>query len=74
MTLRELREGRDLSQYDIAATLLVEQSAVAEFERRSNIGLGSLKRYVEALGGTLEITARFADTSVVISDIGEPAA
>jgi hypothetical protein len=31
-----------------------------------------LRRYIEALGGTLEITAHFADTAVVISDIGEP--
>jgi hypothetical protein len=33
--------------------------------------VSNLRRYIEALGGTLEITARFADTTVVISSIGE---
>jgi hypothetical protein len=33
--------------------------------------VSNLRRYVEALGGTLEITARFADASVVISNLGE---
>ncbi len=33
--------------------------------------VGNLRRYVEALGGTLEITARFADGRVVITNVGE---
>jgi hypothetical protein len=33
--------------------------------------VSNLRRYIEALGGTLEITAHFAETTVVINNIGE---
>jgi len=72
MTLEELRKARSLSQEDIAATLAVGQPAVAKLEKRADMHISNLRRYIEALGGTLEITARFADASVVISNIGEP--
>ncbi len=72
MTLEELRKARSLSQEDVAATLSVNQPAVAKREKRGDMHVSSLRRYVEALGGTLEITAHFAETTVVINNIGEP--
>jgi predicted transcriptional regulator len=72
MTLEELRKARSLSQEEVAASLTVGQPAVAKLEKRTDMHLSNLRRYIEALGGTLEITAHFADTAVVISDIGEP--
>jgi predicted transcriptional regulator len=72
MTLEELRKARSLSQEEVAASLTVGQPAVAKLERRTDMHVSNLRRYIEALGGTLEITAHFADTAVVISDIGEP--
>ena len=72
MTLEELRKARSLSQEDIAETLMVGQPAVAKLEKRTDMHVSNLRRYIEALGGTLEITARFEDASVVISNIGEP--
>jgi predicted transcriptional regulator len=72
MTLEELRKARSLSQEEVAASLAVGQPAVAKLEKRTDMHVSNLRRYVEALGGTLEITAHFADTAVVISDIGEP--
>jgi hypothetical protein len=51
--------------------LAVGQPAVTKLEKRGDMHVGNLRRYVEALGGTLEITARFADTTVVISNVGE---
>src|ERR1700681_4266223 len=71
MTLEELRKARDLSQEEVADALEVGQPAVAKLEKRTDMHVGNLRRYIEALGGTLEITAHFADTAVVISDIGE---
>jgi len=71
MTLEELRKARGLSQEDIAATLTVGQPAVAKLEKRTDMHVSNLRRYIEALGGTLEITARFPDASVVLTDIGE---
>ena len=71
MTLEDLRKARSLSQEDVAATLSVGQPAVAKLEKRADMHVSNLRRYVEALGGTLEITARFPEASVVVSLIGE---
>lgn len=70
MTLEELRKARDLSQGDVAAKLEVGQPAVAKLEKRPDMHVSNLRRYVEALGGTLEITAHFPEQSVVISNVG----
>jgi predicted transcriptional regulator len=66
MTLEELRKARSLSQEEMAGTLDVGQPAVARLEKRTDMHVSNLRRYVEALGGTLEITARFPEASVVL--------
>jgi predicted transcriptional regulator len=71
MTLEELRKARSLSQEEVAEGLAIGQPAVAKLEKRADMHVSNLRRYIEALGGTLEITARFDKTSVVISNIGE---
>ena len=71
MTLSELRHARAMSQDDVAASLSVQQPAVAKLERRTDMHISSLRRYVEALGGKLEITARFSDASVSIGSLAE---
>jgi predicted transcriptional regulator len=71
MTLEELRKTRSLSQEDVAEALDVNQPAVAKLEKRGDMHVSNLRRYIEALGGTLEITAHFDKTSVIISNIGE---
>jgi predicted transcriptional regulator len=71
MTLEELRKARSLSQEEVAEALTVNQPAVAKLEKRSDMHVSNLRRYIEALGGTLEITAHFDKTTVVISNIGE---
>jgi predicted transcriptional regulator len=71
MTLEELRKARSLSQEDMAETQTVGQPAVAKLEKRSDMHVSNLRRYVEVLGGTLEITARFPEASVVLTNIGE---
>jgi predicted transcriptional regulator len=71
MTLDELRKSRAYSQEEVAEALAVNQPAVAKLEKRGDMHVSNLRRYIEALGGTLEITAHFDKTSVVISNIGE---
>jgi ribosome-binding protein aMBF1 (putative translation factor) len=61
LTLAELREARRLSQAELAAKLGVQQSAVSRIERRTDMYLSTLSGMVEAMGGTLEIIARFPD-------------
>jgi len=71
MTLEELRKARDLSQEEIAQALAVGQPTVAKLEKRTDMHISNLRRYIEALGGKLEITARFPDASVVINNVGD---
>jgi DNA-binding XRE family transcriptional regulator len=75
LALFELRQIRGKSQEEIAEELDVQQPAVAKMERREDIYVSNLRRYVEALGGRLEITAHFPDAAVPIilgsSDVAE---
>lgn len=72
LALHELRKTRAVSQEALAEKLAVQQPAVAKLERRADMYVSNLRRYVEALGGTLEITARFPEGPVTIADVGEP--
>jgi DNA-binding transcriptional regulator YiaG len=74
MTLAELRQARELTQETLSATLHVGQAAVAKMEKRTDMYVGNLRRFVEAMGGELDIVARFPEGVVKISnfaDIGE---
>lgn len=73
MTLEELRKSRDLSQEQVAEAMDIGQPAVAKLEKRADMHVSNLRRYVEAMGGTLEITAKFRDVSVVIDQDGDAA-
>ena len=61
LTLAELREARRRSQAELARKLGVQQSAVSRIERRTDMYLSTLTGMVEAMGGTLEIIAKFPD-------------
>jgi hypothetical protein len=71
MTLEELRKALRVSQEDMADILTGGQPAAAKLEKRADMHACNPRYYVEALGGTLEITARFPDASVVLTNIGE---
>ena len=71
MALHELRQARERSQEELARTLKVGQPAVAKLERRTDMYVSNLRRYVEALGGSLEITARFGEARVAITNFGD---
>jgi DNA-binding XRE family transcriptional regulator len=72
MPLVELRRQLNLTQDALAAALGTSQASVSKLERRSDIYLSTLRRYVEAMGGELEITARFPDGAIRL-DQWEPA-
>jgi transcriptional regulator with XRE-family HTH domain len=71
MALAELRQARARSQKDIAQLLKVNQPAVAKLEKRADMYVSNLRRYIEALGGSLEITATFADGRVNITNFSD---
>jgi DNA-binding XRE family transcriptional regulator len=68
LALHELRQARQRSQEELARVLGVQQPAIAKLEHRADMYVSNLRRYVEALGGTLEITARFPDGEVTITN------
>jgi transcriptional regulator with XRE-family HTH domain len=61
MTLRELRRARELTQASVARELGISQDAISRLEQRSDVLLSTLRRTVEAMGGSLSLIARFPD-------------
>lgn len=58
VALTALREQAGLTQRELAALLGVSQARVAAIEKSSNVTVEVLEKYVQAVGGQLEITAR----------------
>jgi predicted transcriptional regulator len=57
LTLRQLREEVGKTQAELAEITEVTQSALSRLERREDNPLEAVRRYVEALGGELELVA-----------------
>lgn len=53
--LQQAREELGVTQEELAERMHMTQPALSRFERRPNITMSVLRRYVEALGGTLEV-------------------
>jgi DNA-binding transcriptional regulator YiaG len=66
MPLHELRRARELTQQQLADALGMEQGNISKLERRTDMYVSTLRSFVEALGGSLEIIARFPDGEVKI--------
>jgi len=67
LPLAELRQARQLSQEQLAAELEVRQPAVAKIEKKTDMYISTLRRFIEAMGGRLEICAHFPDGNVRIT-------
>jgi DNA-binding XRE family transcriptional regulator len=67
-TLKDLRLAVEQTQQDLAATLGVGQDTISSLEKRSDMLLSTLRRYVEAMGGTLELVAQFPNRPPVVID------
>jgi len=65
MNLQDLREHlSELTQTQVAQILHVTQAHVSKLEHREDMLLSTLRSYVEALGGQLEVFARFGKRTV----------
>lgn len=71
MPLNELRQARGLSQKVLAEVLHVQQPSIAKMEKRTDMYISTLRSHIEAMGGQLEVIARFPDGSVKISNFSE---
>jgi DNA-binding XRE family transcriptional regulator len=67
-TLKDLRLAVARTQQDLAASLGVRQDTISRIERRSDLLLSTLRRYVQAMGGELELVARFPNRPPVSLD------
>lgn len=68
MPLNELRQARGLSQKMLAEVLHVQQPSIAKIEKRTDMYLSTLRSHIEAMGGELDVIARFPDGSVKINN------
>ncbi len=72
-TLAALRKARGLTQIQLSEELGLTQGEISRLERRENLHLATLSRFIEATGGRLRIVAIYNDeeVEVTIGDLGE---
>ena len=66
LPLAELRDAQNITQMELAKRLNIDQSAVSKIEHRTNMYLSTLSDVIRAMGGQLELTARFPTGEVHI--------
>ena len=65
MTLQQLRKAQALTQKSLAEKLNVNQENISRLEKRTDMMLSTLRDYVEAMGGELNITVTFPDHKTI---------
>ncbi|MBX3499470.1 MAG: helix-turn-helix transcriptional regulator [Alphaproteobacteria bacterium] len=77
LALRDLRKAMGKTQVEVARKLRISQVTLSDTERRTDVMLSTLRKYVGALGGELDLIARFPDRKPVriaqLSDLGSTA-
>ena len=73
MTLQELRLSKAITQAQLAKELNVAQKQISEIENRTDMHISTVRRHIEALGGTMEIMVKLPGQKcpVALSGIGE---
>jgi DNA-binding XRE family transcriptional regulator len=66
VTLNQLREARSLTQANLASILGVNQGSVSKMEKRTDMYLSTLRSFIQAMGGQLQIKAIFPEGEVQI--------
>jgi DNA-binding XRE family transcriptional regulator len=64
--LQDLRKAQKLTQEQMATVLNIGQDSISRLEKRSDMMLSTMRSYVEAMGGSLELIARFPKRAPVI--------
>ena len=71
MPLDALRDAKQLTQVQMAQLLKISQGAVSKVERRTDMFVSTLRNYVRAIGGDLEIRAVFPEGDVLIDQFND---
>ena len=66
MTMQDLRKAREMTQVRVAEILGKSQVTVAQMEKRTDVMLSTLRSYIEAMGGQLDLVVRFPDREPVV--------
>jgi DNA-binding XRE family transcriptional regulator len=66
MTLHQLREARSLTQVNLAKVLQINQGAVSKMEKRADMYVSTLRNFIQAMGGQLQVKAIFPEGEVQI--------
>ena len=74
-SLRELRQIAGKAQEDIATALNIKQPSVSKIEKQADMYLSTLRSYVEAVGGKLELTVKLpAHPALRLQSLGDVSA
>lgn len=73
MTLHQLRQARQLTQVNLAQILKINQGAVSTMEKRTDMYVSTLRKFIEAMGGQLRITAEFPEGTIEIEQFEKAA-
>ena len=65
--ISQLRKDQDLTQKELAEIMEIRQSAISQIENQEDVLVKTLERYIKALGGQLEIRAKFPDREVALT-------
>lgn len=68
LPLHQLRQARELSQKLLAELLNEQQRSITKLEKRADMYLSTLRTHIQAMGGELEVVARFPYGSVSVSN------
>lgn len=69
LDLRAIRKFVGKTQVELAKAAKLSQSELSRAENREDHRLSTIRRYVEALGGELEVIARFGDASIRLKSV-----
>ena len=69
LDLRALRESAGKTQAELAELAKMAQSELSKVERRDDHMVSTLRRFIEGLGGKLEVSAVFGDTRITLRDV-----
>ena len=61
MPLAEIRKAIGMTQSELAGSLDIAQGSVSKIENQADMYISTLRKYVQALGGELHLTAQFPD-------------
>jgi transcriptional regulator with XRE-family HTH domain len=70
MTLYQVREARNLTQVNLAKVLEINQGAVSRMEKRADMYVSTLRNFIQAMGGRLQVKAIFPEGEVEIEQFG----